>query len=620
MRGDDGSGYAPIGDYAIIGDGRCAALVSRHGSIDWLCLPRFDSASVFGALLDRKRGGRFRIAPTGDFEVTRRYVGPTNVLETTFETSGGVLRVTDAMPIPEESDRRRELLPDHEVLRRVECTEGEVEVEVVFDPRFDYGRRAPRLEWQPPVGWVATDQGQILALHSAIALARVDGGGLRGRARLKQGERRFVSLTAEQGPAVVAALGEDAERRLRGTQDWWAEWAGKCSYEGPFREEVLRSVLLLRLLIFSPSGAVLAAPTTSLPEVVGGGRNWDYRFCWLRDGAMTLRALFDQGITDEGEQFMGWLLHATRLTWPKLQVLYTLYGGTHTKERTLDHLEGYRGSRPVRVGNGAHDQLQVDVYGEVLAAGLDYVQRGGELDAGEAKMLRGLGDTICEVWTEPDNGIWEERGQRHHHTLSKAFCWVGLDSLLKLHELGAVSGVPVEKYQRQRDEIRRAIEENGWSDRLQCYTSRFEGEHLDASLLLLALYGYEDATHERMRSTARRIRERLGVDGLVYRYRHEDGIGGDEAAFGICSFWAVDVLARQGELEEAKQAFRHVLGYANDVGLFSEEIDPATGELRGNFPQAFTHVGLINAANTITRVERGETPTEVGAGKQKGEL
>ncbi len=615
-----GPKYPDIGDYAIIGDGRCACLVSRHGSIDWLCLPRFDGASVFAAILDADDGGNFRIAPTDGYHTKRRYVGPTNVLETTFRTSRGVITLTDVMPIPERSDRDRELLPDHEVLRRVECTEGEVEVEVFFRPRFGYGRREPRLEAQKGVGIIAADYGQVLALQSAIPLEIEGRGVARGRETLRQGDVRFVSMTAEVGPAVVAGLGELAQRRLDGTRQWWQEWMRSCSYEGPFADAVHRSILLLRLLIFSPSGAIIAAPTTSLPEEIGGKRNWDYRYCWLRDAVMTMRALLDQGIADEGAEFMGWMLHATRLTWPKLQVMYTVFGNTEMQEKELSHLAGYRNSRPVRVGNGAEDQVQLDVYGEVLAAALDYVDRGGELDDDEVKMLVGLGRTICEAWREPDNGMWEIRGERTHHTLSKALCWVGLDALLKLHERG-IGDVPVEAFRSARDEIREEVERRGWSEALQSYVAEFDGEHLDAGLLLLGLYGFHEPDEERMIRTCERVREDLGVAGLLYRYRRDDNIdGSDGGAFGICSFWEIDLIARQGMLAEAKEAFRHLLGFANDVGLYAEEIDPATGALLGNFPQAFTHVGLINAANTIARIERGEQPTEVGTGKQKGAL
>ncbi len=614
------SKYPDIGDYALIGNGRCAALVSRHASIDWLCLPRFDSPSVFAAILDADDGGRFRIAPTETFHSKRSYAGPTNVLVTTLRTQAGAITVTDVMPIPSAAERDRQLLPDQEVLRRIECIDGELDVEIVFDPRFQYARRVPKLTHDRSTGLLAVDGGLVVALQTDVDMEIRPGQGARGTVHMREGDVRWASLTAELGPAVVGGLGEAAQKRLDGTREWWHEWISRCSYEGPYEDAVLRSILLLRLLVFAPSGAIVAAPTTSLPEEIGGTRNWDYRYCWLRDSTMTLRALIDNGITDEGQQFMSWMLHATRLTWPKLQVLYTLYGGTRVRERTLHHLEGYRNSAPVRVGNGAHDQLQVDVYGEVLAAALSYVQRGGELDHDEKKMVVGLGKTICEIWKEPDNGIWEVRGERTHHTLSKAFCWVGLDALLKLHEAGVVS-VPVDRFQKVRQEIRDAVEEHGWNDEIQSYTATFDGDQVDASLLLMAIYGYREAREERMRKTGERIRERLERNGLLYRYRRNDGMqGSDQGAFGICSFWEIELMARQGRLEEAKRAFEHLLGMSNDVGLFSEEIDPSNGMLLGNFPQAFTHVGLINAADSIARVEKGEEPAEVGTGEKKGSL
>jgi GH15 family glucan-1,4-alpha-glucosidase len=608
--------YPPISSYGLIGDGRCAALVSRSGSIDWLCLPRFDSASVFAAILDAERGGRFQVKPTTPFSVERRYVGATNVLETTFHTATGELRLTDAMMTPTQPERRREMLPDHELLRRVECSAGEVELDVVFDPRPDYGGTTPRIRHQRAVGWLCPVNDLILALQTEVPLRAEGGAGLRGRTTLRAGEQRYLSLTAEQGPAVVAGLGEAAERRLQATLTWWQRWSLNCVYDGDYQEAVLRSVLTLRQLIYCPSGAIVAAPTTSLPESIGAGRNWDYRYCWLRDSAMTLRAMFDQGITDEGEEFLGWMLQATRLTWPELQVLYTVHGDTHTQERVLPQLEGYRGSRPVRIGNAARDQLQLDIYGEVIAAAVDYVDRGGTLDPAEARMLQGLGSTVLRRWREPDNGIWELRSGRRHHTLSKALCCVGLEGLLTLHERGILS-VPAERYRREAAAIRAAVEEHSWNADMGCYAATLDGDDVDASVLLLALYGYADAGSERMRRTVERIHAELSVDGLLYRYRVADGLQGQEGAFGICSFWAVDVMARQGRLDEAVHTFEHLLSRANDLGLFAEELVPGNREMLGNFPQAFTHVGLINAADTIHRVRTDKRPAEIRGGTKR---
>jgi GH15 family glucan-1,4-alpha-glucosidase len=370
---------------------------------------------------------------------------------------------------------------------------------------------------------------------------------------------------------------------------------------------------------------VIAAPTASLPERIGGVRNWDYRYCWLRDASLTLRAFDDLGFTVEGEAFLSWVLHATRLTWPELQVLYDVYGEARIPESTLDHLEGYARSVPVRVGNAAIDQLQLDTYGEVIDAAWRYCERGGRLDRTTARTLAGLGDTVIRRWHEPDEGIWEPRRGRQHHTHSKAMCWVALDRLVRLCERRHVQAEPA-RFARPRDEIREVIEAHGYSARLGSYVSIFDGETLDASLLLLSLMGYADPQSPRMRGTLARVRERLGADagwgGLLYRYLDEDdGLPGSEGAFGICGFWGVEARALQGDVGAARSDFERLLSFGNDVGLFAEEIDPQDGAALGNFPQAFTHVGLINAAITLARLQ-GEGPahTPVSAVDRRGHV
>jgi GH15 family glucan-1,4-alpha-glucosidase len=597
------SSYPPIEDYAIVGDGRSAALISREGSLDWLCLPRFDSPSVFAALLDAREGGRFLIRPAGRSAAQRRYVGDSNVLETTFSAEAGVLRLTDCMPVASDEEKRRELTPDHEVLRVLECIEGEVDVELVCDPRPDYARALPRWKQQPALGWFCEHRGQALGLRSEIPLLlQTDRPGLHGRATLRRGQRCALSLTfSHTEPAVLPLLGKEADARLDRSLRWWQDWASRCRYEGPYRDSVVRSALALKLMAYAPSGAIVAAPTSSLPETLGGVRNWDYRFCWLRDASMTFRALFDLGQDKDGEAFLAWLLHATRITWPQLQVLYDVHGRTRLEEQELHHLEGYSGSRPVRIGNGAAEQFQLDVYGEVIDAAFCFVERGRRLDRGTARLLAGLGKTVCRRWREPDEGIWEPRGGRQHYTHSKMMCWVALDRLLRLHEAGHVR-VPASAFAEQRDAIRTEIESRGFSEELQSYVSVLDGQEVDASLLLGGLYRYVDPRHPRMRSTCARIRERLGRNGLLYRSNPESGgLPGREGAFGICSFWDVECSALQGDVEAAAAAFEHVLSYANDVGLFAEEIDPDSGAALGNFPQAFTHVGLINAALTLAQ-------------------
>jgi GH15 family glucan-1,4-alpha-glucosidase len=359
-------------------------------------------------------------------------------------------------------------------------------------------------------------------------------------------------------------------------------------------------------MTFAPSGALVAAPTTSLPEWLGGVRNWDYRYCWLRDASFTLRALSALCYDEEAKAFHGWVLHATRLTWPELQVLYDVFGEARLPERELGHLEGYAGSHPVRVGNDAHGQLQLDVYGEVVDVAARFVGVGGRLDRDTGRMLDGLGRTVCKRWREPDEGIWEGRSGRFHHTHSKALCWVALDRLTKMHEAGHLR-VSVDLFRANRDAIRAEIEARGYNERIRSYTRTFDGEEMDASLLTLPLYGYVEGTHPRMRSTCARIHEKLARGGLLYRYEAgtDDGLPPGEGAFGICSFWAVECIARGGNVGVATRAFERLLSYANDVGLFAEEIEPDTGTALGNFPQAFTHIGLINAALTLAECPEG---------------
>ncbi|AKU92376.1 glycoside hydrolase family 15 protein [Vulgatibacter incomptus] len=600
---------ANIQDYGIIGDCRSAALISREGSLDWLCWPRFDGPSLFAAILDHEKGGRFRIRPSTRHVSTRRYLPGTNVLETRFETSHGTLVLTDLMPVATEAEKKRLVSPEHEVLRVARCEEGEVELEVEYDPRPDFGRKPAKLRFHERLGvsCAVGRHGQLL-LRSQVPL-HPHGGGARGSARLAAGQEVVFRLCfATDAPAVFPPF-DDAADALNRTLSYWQGWNHCVGYDGPYREAVVRSALTLCLLIYAPSGAIVASPTTSLPEELGGDKNWDYRYCWLRDASFTVRALFGLGYADEAEAFVSWLLHTTKLTRPRLRVLYDVYGEVPPPEHEVP-LAGFRGSRPVRLGNAAEGQLQLDVYGEVIDAAAQYIHQGGTFDRETARMLIQFGHYVCDNWQLPDEGIWEVRSGRYPHVHSRVLCWTALDRLLELHIKGHLGRAPEERFRKVRAEIRANVEEKGWNERIQSYVQVEGSAHVDAALLLLPWYGFEKASTTRMRKTFARIRKELHANGsLLYRYATHGGT--TEGAFGICSFWAAEFLARGGgTVAEAQAAFDGLLCYGNDLGLFSEEVDPATGHALGNFPQGFTHVGLINAALAIRDRMEGQVRVE----------
>ncbi|MHB8544846.1 MAG: glycoside hydrolase family 15 protein [Leptospirales bacterium] len=596
----------PIKDYAIIGNGRSAALVSRIGSIDWLCWPRFDSPSIFGSILDTE-GGSWSIAPTGDFSTERRYVGKTNVLETRFITKTGTLILTDLMPVDSEENKRDIFLADHEILRIVRCEKGVVEIEMLFDPKPNYGRDAVRMRPMGNLG-IRTETSSGPLIFRTDFPYSFSGNPVRARQTLRAGETRMFSLalTAHE-MAVIAPLGERVIESLEHSLDCWEDWAARMHYEGPGEEQVLRSALVLKLLIHAPSGAVVAAPTTSLPERIGSSLNWDYRFCWLRDASMTVRALFDLGYHEETEAFIGWLLRATRRNHPNLSIVYDIYGNRPLPERELIHWKGYRNSAPVRIGNAAYKQLQLDVYGEVIDSVALLTGLKGGLDQNTQRLLCEFGNFICSHWDRKDEGIWEPRSGRTHNTHSRVLCWAGLNRLLDLNTRGHLPNAPVALYERNRDLLQQQIRERAWNPELQSYVSHLDGDQVDASLLLMTRFGFEKASSDRMQKTYALILERLGTsNGLLYRYRNEESTG--EGAFGICSFWGSQYMALSAaKIEEAESMFCRLLDYANDVGLFAEEIDPNTGSALGNFPQAFTHIGLINNAILLSRRRNEES-------------
>jgi len=630
------SPYPPISDYALIGDCHTAALIARDGSVDWFCPGRFDAPAVFCRLLDVTRGGYLRTAPTDRYHVEqRRYRGPTNVLESTFVTAAGRLRATDLMPIHPRSQHRQgyDVGTAHRLLRRLECLGGEVELRLAFKPTFDYARARTKLESRPGLGAIAQAERRYLTLACrGVELAPDGHGGLAGLLRLRAGEQAWIALTHAEDPerAEEALQPVRCEEQLARTVQYWEQWAEQCTYRGPYRELVLRSALVLKLLTYEPTGAVVAAPTTSLPEDIGGERNWDYRFTWLRDASLILYALLTIGYGDEAADFTHWLERTvgddpTRTP----QIMYGIDGRTDLSEHVLDHLAGYRGSRPVRIGNAAASQRQLDIFGEVLRAAALHYQHGSEAphevqtarsrtshgsaahrrhgqrgpDARAWAVLRALADRAADHWGEAGNGIWEVRGGPQAFLYGKLMCWAALDSGLRLARTYALEA-PCERWQRMREAIRRAILERGYNGRREAFTQGLDSTTLDATALVIPRIGFLPATDQRVQSTVEQIRRQLSKDGLVYRYRTADGLAGGEGTFTLCSFWLAEALALGGKLDAAHEQFERVTRYANDLGLLAEEIDPDSREQLGNFPQGFSHLALIGAAVNLAKAAK----------------
>jgi GH15 family glucan-1,4-alpha-glucosidase len=593
------AGYVPLRDYGAIGDGRAVALVASDGSLDWLCLPDLDSPSAFGAILDAKKGGSFVLAPEAPFMARRRYLPETNVLETTFETEDGTVRLTDAMLLPSSG-----LTPGRELARRVEGVAGRVPMRWRVEPLFEYGNTRPRIACHGGTP-VATGGRDALAVSAWGAGDPVlDERSISGSFAAGPGHVAVVVLSAAHREPLVFPSRTEVDSRLAETIAFWRQWVAGRTYDGPWREAVIRSALALKLLIHSPSGAIAAAATASLPEQIGGERNWDYRFCWVRDSAFTLHALMQLGCPHEGESFFWWLLHASQLTHPRLRVLYRLNGGERVPESTLA-LAGYRGSRPVRIGNGAAGQEQLDIYGDLMQTAWFYSAAGGRLDSDTGRRLAEVADLVGELWHRPDCGIWEVRSHALHFTHSKMMCWVALDRAARLAERGDLAGAHAAKWRTEAEAIRTFIDERCWSDELGSYVRSPDTRELDASLLLGALLDYPSKRDPRMNATIAAIRRELGHGPLLDRYSGEDGLAGGEGAFLCCSFWLVDALARTGRVDDATELMGQLMCVANDVGLYAEEVDQGTGEFLGNMPQGLVHLALINAAVSV----REATPT-----------
>ena len=599
-----------IGAHALLSDCHSAALVTRDGSVDWLCFPRFDSPSVFGRLLDDD-AGHWSIRPAGDYTAGRRYLDNALVLETRFRTPTGVVVLTDALAMG--ADNHGHALgrgAPHLLIRSVACVEGTVDIDVSYAPRPEYGLLRPLLSHvdggvtaRGGAEWLVLSSPEPMVLQDSTATARIT---------MTAGQTVAFALhrsTLEEQPARIWHQDEIA-KRLDATVAAWRSWSGlHQNYDGPWRELVHHSGRVLQGLTFQPSGAIVAAATTSLPEGVGGERNWDYRYSWVRDASFTMEALWVAACPDEASDFFAFMTTAAAVAvgpGTPLQIMFGVGGEHDLTERTLPHLRGWRDSRPVRVGNGAWSQQQIDVYGELLGAAHRLADQITAMDPDMRAFLVAMADTAAERWRETDQGIWEVRGEPRHFLYSKVMCWVALDRAIKLADrLQAADKVAA--WKTAQDDIWQTVVEQGWNEQAGAFTQYYGSTDLDASNLMMPLVGFLPADDPRMLTTIDAIAERLTDDrGLVYRYRTEggvDGLAGAEGTFLLCTFWLAQALAMAGRVDRARAVFDRAAGYVNDVGLLAEEIDPDTGELLGNFPQAFSHIGLVNAAWAIAEAE-----------------
>jgi GH15 family glucan-1,4-alpha-glucosidase len=597
-----------IDDYALLGDCHSAALVGRDGSIDWACFPRFDSPAAFCRILDVRRGGTFRVSPEAPFHSTRRYLDGTNVLVTTFTTPAGVLEVTDCMPIRHGRAHSPRVGTCSSLLRRLRCAGGEVPVRVVVAPRFEYGSFVPSIRLTSAhtaelVG--GADALWVTATRPLVAHEKA----LRARWSLRAGDEAWVEAawtpslvehTPEQMPDLASL-----RRRLEDTVAFWRDWIAHCAYEGEYAQEVRRSALVLKALTYAPSGAIVAAPTTSLPEEPGGVRNWDYRYTWLRDTTLTLISLMLLGYQEEAIAFRHWLGRTSAGRVEDIQIMYDTRGHRLLPEVELAHLEGHRGSRPVRIGNGAVKQLQLDVFGELLEAAWLFSKMGGRVSPGAWGFLRKLVDGVCERWRQPDQGLWEIRDEPRHFIHSKLLCWVALDRAMRIARARRFPA-PVGRWVREREQLREYLMREG--RRSGWFPQAVGSDSADASVLQLPALGFLPVGHPLVIRTVEVVRQRLEKEGLLYRYYAPDGLRGGEGTFLLCSFWLHDVLVHSGRTQEAEALLRQLLGLANDVGLYAEEAVPGTGEALGNFPQAFTHMALVASCAQLSAARRFQLP------------
>ena len=601
--------YHPIGDYALIGDCHSAALVSRSGSIDWCCLPRFDSGSAFARLLDHDRGGHCAIVPTGRerWEITRGYLEDSLVLETTFQCPGGEIKLLDCMVVRENSHDSG----NSRIVRVIEGRRGHVELELRIAPRFDYGQVRPWIRRHGHRLHSAIGGNDALLMWSEQELSEDPAHELVGRVTVSPGDRVHLSLEysspelVDDDPPQPDAASLD--RHVEETLHWWRRWAQKLSLDSRDEQGARRSGLVLKAMTYTPTGAIAAAPSTSLPEVLGGSRNWDYRYAWVRDSSFSSRAFAEIGCEQEADAFRAFIMRSAAGHAEDLQVLYGVGGERRLGQIELTGLEGYQRSAPVRVGNAAAGQRQLDAYGELVNLTWRWHRRGHSPSDDDWRFLVSLIDLAAERWQEPDRGIWEWSGEPDHFVHSKVLCWSALDRGIRLAD-DCMRRAPTRRWKQIRDKLRDTIERRGFDPKRGTYVQAFGRPELDAALLLLPTVEYLDWTDERMLGTVAAIREDLDAgSGLLYRYRCGDGLPGREGAFLCCSFWLVECLAEQGQLAEARSVFDTALSTANDLGLFAEEVDPSTGELLGNFPQGLTHLSHISAAVALARVNEASS-------------
>lgn len=596
--------YPALADYGFLSDCHCAALVSRHGSIDWCCMPRIDSASCFGRLLDWNKGGYCVIAPVGEYESSHRYIQDTLVLETRFSTSDGEVSLIDCITMHEGGEHD----PHRQVLRVIEGVRGSVKVHVDVVPVFDYGAVKPWIRPYKKDAYAALGGNNSLLISGDVPLKPVHRHHLAADVVLTEGERRRLSICWRKPEDVEEELEEipdisDLDGRLQETIQWWQRWTAQGTVVCPYSEQVKRSAIVLKGLSHAPSGAIAAAATTSLPETPGGSRNWDYRFSWIRDSSFTVRSLVELGYLKEGDGFRRFIERSAAGSAEQLQVLFGVGGERRIQEFEIEELEGYRGARPVRIGNAASTQLQLDCYGGIVDLSWLRHQQGHAIEDDYWEFLVHIVDRVVATWREPDKGIWEIRGEPRHFVHSKAMCWSAIDRGIKMAEAQNRSA-RLDTWKAARDAIRQAIEVRGYDSARGVFIQAFEHPIMDAALLLLPTAGFVDYDDERFVRTTDAIQQELTKDGLVLRYLPgDDALEGAEGCFLACSFWLAACLARQHRYERAHEVLRRAMTTGNDLGLFSEEYDTATSEMLGNFPQGLSHLSLIEAALALSQTE-----------------